>query len=137
VANPSLREAEQEPGLADLVRRLSDDSRRLVGDEVRLAKLEVGEGMSSATRGAMWLGVAFGAAVVALTAVTVLLSVLLGRLLGNLWAGTLLTGALELLAGWLLLRHGLALYREPSYTLEETRTELARTARWVKRPTAT
>jgi len=137
VANPSLRAAEQEPGLADLVRRLSDDSRRLVGDEVRLARLEVGEGMHSATRGALWLGVAFGAAVVALTAITVLLSVLLGRLLGNLWAGTLLTGALELLAGWLLLRRGLALYREPSYTLEETRTELARTARWVKRPTAT
>ena len=63
MADPSLRAAEQEPGLADLVRRLSDDSRRLAGDEVRLAKLEVGEGMHSATRGAMWLGVAFGAGI--------------------------------------------------------------------------
>jgi uncharacterized membrane protein YfcA len=67
----------------------------------------------------------------------VLLSVLLGRLLGNLWAGTLLTGALELLVGWLLVARGLAIYRRPSYTLEETRAELAETARWVRRPTAT
>jgi hypothetical protein len=122
-------------GVADLVRRLTDDSRRLVTDEVRLAKLETREGVRTSARGAMWLAVAFGAAVIGLTAVTVLLSVLLGRLLGNLWAGALLTGVLELIVGYLLLRHGLSLYKEPSYSLEETRSELARTARWVKRPT--
>ena len=137
MANPSLRYEEQEPGLADLVRRLSDDSRRLVSDEVRLAKLEASDGVRTASRGAMWLGVAFGALVVALTALTVLLTVLLGRLLGNLWAGALVAGALEALVGFLLLRRGLSLYREPSYSLEQTRAELAETARWAKRPTAT
>ena len=136
MANPTLRDAEQEPGLADLVRRLTDDSKRLMGDEVRLAKLEVRDGVRTATRGAMWLGIAFGAAVIAAVAVTVLLAVLLGRLLGNLWAGTLLTGAIELLVGWLLLRHGLSLYREPSYTLAETRAEVAETVRWARRGVA-
>jgi hypothetical protein len=126
--------AEDEPGITELVRRLTDDSRRLVSDEVRLAKLEVRDGVRSGARGAMWLALAFGAAVVALTALTVLLSALLGRLFGNVWAGTLAAGVLELLAGALLLRHGLALYREPSYTLEETRASVAATARWAKNP---
>ena len=132
----SMGHADGDSGVADLVRRLTDDSKRLVGDEIRLAKLEVREGLHTSARGAMWLAVAFGAAVVALTALTVLSSVLLGRLFGNLWAGTLVTGVLELAAGFLLLRHGLALYAKPSYTLEETRASLAETARWVKHPAA-
>ena len=130
-----LHFAEDEPGIAELVRRLTDDSKRLVSDEVRLAKLEVRDSVRTGARGAMWLALAYGAAIVALTALTVLLSVLLGRLLGNLWAGTLLTGALELAVGFLLLRRGLTLYREPSYTLEETRASLAATARWARNPT--
>lgn len=135
MASRQVTFTDNDTGVRDLVRRLTDDSRRLVTDEVRLAKLELNEGMRTGARGAMWLAVAFGATVVALTALTVLLSTALGRLLGNYWAGTMLTGALELVAGWLFLRHGLAMYREPaSLTLAETRTELAETARWIRRP---
>ena len=137
MATRPLHFADDDPGIADLVRRLTDDSKRLVSDEVRLAKLEVRESLRVGARGAMWLALAFGAAVVALTALTVLLSALLGRLLGNVWAGALATGALELIVGVVLLRRGLALYREPSYTLEETRASVAETARWVKHPRAT
>lgn len=135
MASRQVTFTDSDTGVRDLVRRLTDDSRRLVTDEVRLAKLELREGMRTGARGAMWLAVAFGATVVALTALTVLLSTALGRLLGNYWAGTMLTGALELVVGWLLLRRGLAMYREPeSLTLAETRTELAETARWIRRP---
>lgn len=119
-------------GIAQLVGRLTDDSKRLVSDEIRLAKLEVHEGIHAGTRGAMWLAVSFGAAVVMLTALTVLVSVLLGRLLGNLWAGTLVTGVVELAAGALMLRHGITLFRRPAYTLPETRDTLAATGRWAK-----
>ncbi|HEU4631617.1 MAG TPA: phage holin family protein [Gemmatimonadaceae bacterium] len=119
-------------GVAQLVGRLTEDSKRLVSDEIRLAKLELHEGMQAGTRGAMWLAVAFGAAVVMLTALTVLVSVLLGRAFGNLWAGTLVTGLLELVAGGLMLRHGLALFRRPPYSLPETRDSLAETGRWAK-----
>ena len=137
MASRPLHMTDDDPGIADLVRRLTDDSKRLVTDEVRLAKLEVQESARTGARGAMWLALAFGAAVVALTALTVLLSALLGRLFGNVWAGTLVTGVVELLVGFLLLRHGLALFREPSYSLEETRASVAETARWVKSPRTT
>ena len=127
-----------EIGIPDLVRRLTDDSGRLIRDEVRLAKLEAGDAMHTALRGSMWLAVAFGAGVVALTALTVLLTMVIGRLLlGNVWAGALITGALEIVAGGLMLRYAVALYREPaSYTFGATRAEIAETARWAKSPTS-
>ena len=61
-------------GIPDLIRRLVDDSRRLAQNEVRLAKLELRESARSATRGGIWLGIAFGAGVVALVGLTVLLA---------------------------------------------------------------
>ena len=136
MASHVMADADPEVGIPELVRRLTDDSRRLVGDEVRLAKLEFGQAVQTGTRGSIWLAIAFGAAVVALTALTVLLIVLFGRLLDNLWAGALVTGALEVLAGFLMLRYGLARFREPSdaYTLGATRAEIAETARWVRHP---
>lgn len=127
------RETNGDAGFGGLVHRLTDDSRRLVANEVSLAKLELRESVRTGARGAMWLAIAFGATVVVLVAVTVLLAVVLGRLFGNLWAGTLATGVLELAVGFLALRHGLALYRAPSsYTLGETRSSLADTARWAR-----
>lgn len=127
---------EPDVGIPDLVRRLTDDSSRLIRDEVRLAKLETGEAVHVGVRGSMFLAAAFGAGVVALTALTVLLTVLLGRLLGHVWAGALITGALELVVGGLALRHAAALYREPaSYSLGATRAELAETVRWARSPT--
>lgn len=127
------RSTNGDAGIGDLVHRLTDDSKRLVTNEVNLAKLELRESVHTGARGAMWLAIAFGAAVVVLVAVTVLLSTLLGRLLGNLWAGTLVTGVLELAIGFFALKHGLGRYKEPSsYTLGETRASLADTARWAK-----
>lgn len=136
MATRPMTVTDNDTGIRDLVRRLTDDSKRLVGDEARLAKLELRQGMRSGARGGMWLAIAFGAAVVALVAFTVFLSAVLGRLLGNYWAGTMLTGAMELLSGYLFLKHGLSLYKEPdSLTLGETREELKETARWVRQPT--
>ena len=125
--------ADADSGIPDLVRRLTADSSHLIGNEVRLAKLEAHEALHSGARGAIWLAIAFGAAVLALAALTVLLTVALGRLTGAMWAGALITGVVELVAGGLFLRHGLAVYREPdSYTLGETRAEAAETTRWAR-----
>lgn len=125
--------ADADTGIPDLVRQLTADSSHLIGNEVRLAKLEAREALHSGARGAIWLAVAFGATVLALTALTVLLTVALGRLTGNMWAGALIAGVVDLAAGALFLRHGLAIYREPeSYTLGETRAEAAETTRWVR-----
>jgi len=114
-------------GIPDLISRLGDDSKRLVMDEVQLAKLEVRESLSRAGRGALRLGIAFGVAVVGLVALTLLLATLIGRLAaGHMWVGALVTGLVEVgTAAWLIKR-GLSAYAEPSYTLEQTRKVVLR-----------
>ena len=82
-------------GIPDLFRQLGDDSKRLVADEVRLAKLEMKESVQRAGRGAVQLAVAFGIGVVMLVAVTLSLATLIGRLAaGHMWVGALVTGLL-------------------------------------------
>jgi uncharacterized membrane protein YqjE len=127
-------QVDPDAGIPDLVRSLTADSKRLVSDEIRLARLETKESVKSAGRGALWLGVAFGVSVLALVALTMLLVTGIGRMVGNYWAGALFTGALELLVAVVLIRKGIAAYAEPSYTLSETRGQVAETARWVGDP---
>ncbi len=120
-------------GIPDLIRELADDSKRLIVDEVHLAKLETKESVRRATKGVMWLGVAFGVGVVTLVALTLLLATLIGQLVrGHMWVGALVTGVLELAVAIYLFKRGFGAYKEPSYTLEETRQTAVETARWVK-----
>jgi hypothetical protein len=109
-------------GIPDLISRLGDDSKRLLMDEVQLAKLELREGMSKAGRGALRLGIAFGVGVVAMVAFTLLLATLIGRLVaGHMWVGALITGVIELALALWLIKSGMSAFKEPSYTLEQTR----------------
>jgi len=124
--------ADPDAGIPDLVRRLADDSKRLMRDEVRLAKLETGEAIHNGARGALWLGLAFGAGVVALVALTIMLATLIGRWIGHYWAGTLIVAVVELIVAALLLRSGLRRMKEPSLTFEESRDELRETVEWAK-----
>jgi hypothetical protein len=121
-----------EAGIPDLVRRLTDDSKRLAQNEVRLAKLEMREGLRNVARGGVWLGAAFGAGVVALSAFTIFLSAILGRLLGNYWAGTLVTAVLLLGGAALLVTRGLKTIKEQELTLPETREVTRETVRELK-----
>jgi uncharacterized membrane protein YqjE len=114
--------------ILDLVLRLGDDGKRLLGDEVRLAKLEVSESVHEAGRGMIWLGVSLAFAFVALIALTVGLSVTIGRVLtDSIWLGTLVTGVLWLAIGGLLVMSGISAVKMPSFTLSQTRRELALT----------
>jgi uncharacterized membrane protein YqjE len=123
--------SDPDTGIPDLIRRLSDDSKRLVTDEVQLAKLETKESLHRATRGVLWMALAFGAAVVMLVAVTLLLTTLLGRLNNDhMWFGALVTGIVELALGAWLVKKGLTTYAAPSYTLAQTRESLKDTAHW-------
>jgi hypothetical protein len=113
-------------GIPDLIHSLGDDSKRLVTDEVRLAKLEIIESVQVAGRGAMWLGVAFGAGVVALVAATLLLATLIGRVIaGHMWVGAIVTGLVELPLAAYVLTRGLAALKQPSYSLEQTRKAIS------------
>ncbi|HKP15457.1 MAG TPA: phage holin family protein [Gemmatimonadaceae bacterium] len=124
-----------ETGIPDLIRRLTDDSKRLVTDEVQLAKLEAKESLHQAARGGIWLGVAFGVSIIALVALTVFVATLIGRLANDhMWIGAIVTGVLELALGFWALKRGLSSYAAPSYTLEETRSSLADTTHWAAAP---
>lgn len=114
-------------GIPDLVRRLGDDSKRLMSDEVRLAKLEMRDNIKRGGHGVLWLTVAFGIGVVAMVAFTLVLVTLIGRLAsGHMWVGALVTGVLELAAAAFLIKRGLSAFTEPSYSLEQTRASLTR-----------
>ena len=124
-------------GIPDLIRRLTDDSKRLVSDEVRLAKLELSENLHAGARGALWLTLAFGVGVVGLVGGTIFLATLIGRLAnGNMWVGALVTGVIELALAAVLFKKGIGAFAKPSYTLEETREALKDTGAWVKHPRA-
>jgi uncharacterized membrane protein YqjE len=112
-------------GIPDLIQRLGDDSKRLMADEVRLAKLEMKDNVARAGKGVLWMGVAFGIGVVAMVALTLLAATLIGRLAsGHMWVGALVTGIAELVVAMVLVKKGLAAFGEPSYTLEQTRASL-------------
>jgi hypothetical protein len=133
--HPNFRPgSETEAGVVDLIRRLTDDSKRLAGNEVRLAKLEMAEHIRTGGRGAVELGVAFGAAVVAATALTVFFIALLARATGRLWIGALVIGVVEALVGYLLARRGASVLGSTSYSLPETRQSLAETEQWAAAP---
>jgi hypothetical protein len=132
VATREVVQIDPDVGIPDLIRRLADDSKRLAKDEVRLAKLEMGTSIHEGARGAIWLGLAFGAGVVTLVALTIALIALIGRALGHYWAGALIVAVVELVAAFLLLRFGLSRFRRPSYTFEESRDTLRETVDWAR-----
>jgi hypothetical protein len=113
-------------GIPDLVRRLSDDGKRLVSDEIRLAKLETKENVKRAGSGGVRLALAFGIGVVAMVAMTLLLVTLIGRLAnGHMWVGALVTGVVELIVAVVMIKKGAKAFGQPSYTLEATRAGLS------------
>ena len=119
---------EPEPTIGDLVGRLTDDSKRLVHNEVRLARLETGENIRQAMQGGIRLALAFGISILALVALSVLLTAVIGSvLIGEAWAGALITGALEIIVGALLLWGGLRVMKRADFTLGESRAELKAT----------
>lgn len=119
-------------GIPDLIYRLRDDSKRLVNDEIRLAKLEVRENIKKSSKDAMWLAVAFGVGVVAMMAFTMFVITLIGRVLnGHMWIGALIIGVIEMALGFVLIRLGAHAFKDESYSLAETRESLKDTQVWI------
>lgn len=127
-----LNPTERDNGVSELIRRLTDDSKRLVTGEVRLARIEARESVHRAARGVLWLSLAFGVSVVMFVALTLFVATLIGRLAnGHMWIGALVTGVLEIVLAFYLIKRGLAALTEPSYSLEASRAALADTASWA------
>lgn len=100
--------------LSDLFRTLVDDTRRLVRDEIALAKTEVGEKAQIALRQSILIGAGGVLAVVGtvalLAAITLAFAHALTPLVGReaaLWVAPLLMGLTSCGVGALLVRHGI------------------------------
>lgn len=120
-------------GIPDLIHRLGDDSKRLLADEVRLAKLEIRDSVARSGKGAMWLSVAFAVGVVAAVFLTLLLVTLIGRLAsGHMWVGAIVTAVVELGLAVVFIKKGIAAFKQPHYSLDQTRGTLSDTTVWVK-----
>ena len=133
-AYPSTR-IDPDSGIPDLIRRLTEDSKRLASDELRLAKLEVHDSVRTSVRGVVWISLALATGVVAAVALTVLLIAAVSAILGdNYWAGALIVGAVEVLGGWLFIRRGIAAAKVPSFTFDMSRAALKDTAAWARHP---
>src|SRR3954469_11209329 len=98
-------------GIPDLVRRLADDGKRLVADEIRLAKIETKGNVKRAGRGGSRLALAFGIGVVAMVAMTLLMITLMGRLAnGHMWVGAVATGLIELVLAVVMIKKGVVAF---------------------------
>jgi Putative Actinobacterial Holin-X, holin superfamily III len=129
-------QVDPDTGIPDLIRSLADDSKRLAGDEVRLAKLELHDNVRSGIDGVIRLALAGAFAVVAAVALTVVLVAAVSAMLGHhYWAGALIVGAGEVLIGVLFLRRGASAIKSRSYSLQVARESLKDTAIWVRHPT--
>jgi len=112
-------------GIPDLVGQLATDSKQLLQHELRLAKLETKESIGRASRGGLWMIVAFAFLIVTAVAFTLFLATLMGRLANdNYWVGALVTGALEVVVGFLLVRRGLHDFAQALFSMPETRASI-------------
>lgn len=68
--------------------------------------LEIEEGARGASRGLAGIAAAFGIAVIAASAATLVIAMLLGDVTGRLWLGALMVGVIEILAGGFFYRRG-------------------------------
>ena len=133
MASNSYAHIDPETGIPDLIRRLGDDSRRLATDELRLAKLELHESVRGGVAGSIRLALALAFGIVAAVALTVLLVAAIAAMADHhYWAGALIAGALELIAGFLLLRRGVTAVKSPPYSLQASRESLKDTATWAR-----
>src|SRR5205085_6184442 len=95
----------KERPIGELMKDLSRDMSTLVRQEIELAKAEVAQKVREARRGAMMLGAAAGAALVATASLTAFLILLLAVALPA-WAGALIVAGVCLLAAAVLAREG-------------------------------
>ena len=119
-------------GIPELITRLGDDSKRLVNNEIRLAKLEMHEHIKQSSKDFMWLAIAFGLAVVAMMALTMFVITLIGRVSsGHMWVGAIIVGVIELGIGYLSIKRGVRAFEDESYSLPMTRESLKDTQVWA------
>jgi len=122
-----------EPSLTPLFRRLGDDLRRLVRQEIDLARTELRANAQALSRNALLLCAGLAVGLLGLVVLFAFLLVGLGALLGNYWLSALLLGGLFFVVGaGIVLRSRLAL-RRTGVMPALARRSLEEDAAWLRR----
>ena len=121
--------------LGEMFAELSRDARTLVQQEIQLAKTELTEKVSKARNGA---GLVVGGGLIAYAGLlAIVAAVILGLVAIGLpaWAAALIGGVLVAVAGYFLIRSGLAALRPEELKPRQTLETLKEDAQWLKAQT--
>ena len=118
--------------IGTLIGDLLSDTSRLMRDEVRLAKAEVGDKVSQARSGAIML--ALGVGTILLGAIYLIQSAIyiLVELRVPAWLSALIVGGVIALIGYFLMRKGLSDLKAKNLAPTRTQANLSRDAHMVK-----
>ena len=122
----------EQRGLGDLFHDLSDETKRLIRQEVELAKTEMTGKVTFAAKNASMIGTG---ALVAYTGVQILLAALiigLGHAMGFGFAA-LLVGIIVLAAGGVMAWTGINHFKNNSIAPKQTATQIQETKQWLAR----
>jgi hypothetical protein len=121
--------------LREMSADLSRDARTLIQQEIQLARTELTEKIAKAGKGA---GLVIGGGLIAYAGLlAIIAAAILGLVAAGLppWAATLLGGVLAAIAGYLLVRPGLAALRPQELKPRQTLATLKEDAQWLKAQT--
>jgi uncharacterized membrane protein YqjE len=117
--------------LRDLVGGVADDAQNLVRGEIALARVEIGQKLSHAIVGLIWVVVgllfAFSALVILMIAVAAALTLVVPA-----WAASLIVAVIALVIGAIAARTGLAMLSIDSLMPTRTTNSVAKDAQMVK-----
>lgn len=120
------------PGLGALLRSLGDDMGTLVRQEIRLAKAEATRTARRVAADSAWIGAGLAVAAVGGLCLVLALALGLGALLDSYWLGTLITGAVLVLAGALFAWRGVRDLRRGELAPTRTVETLREDADWAR-----
>lgn len=122
----------QEPGIGELFADLANQSRNLVIQEVALAKVELSEKMSQATKGMTY--VAIGGAIAFAGFLALVGAAIFGlALFMPAWLAALIVGVVVAIVGYILVQMGLSDLKPKDLKPEQTIQSVKETQEWAKR----
>jgi hypothetical protein len=124
-----------ERSLGDLFSDLSQQTAELIRQEVRLAKVELGDKVSDLGRHATMIGAGAAIGLAAVMAVAAAVTLLLVDVGVEPWIAALLCAAILGIAAFALVQSSLAALKRRSLAPEETIDSMKETTQWLKNQT--
>jgi len=121
----------QERSLGDLFAELSEETSTLIRQELQLAKAEMSQKVSQASRNVAFLAIGGLVAYVAFLALTAALIMALAELMAG-WLAALLVGLVMGLIGYFLIQKGLSELKQMTPVPERTVATIKEDVEWLK-----